>query len=341
MSTPTYVSITDFGAVGDGKTDNRAAIQKAIDFAKANGKDVFVPAGTFLHDGLIKLDGAHMYGAGDKSVLKAVNSGDQSIELTGTGAWLKYLTLDSDATTRGQAHVNAKILVQDATGFTVAGVHILNSHSAGIMIDSSQNGVVRGSTISGTNADSIHITSGSHDIVVKNNHVDHAGDDGIAVVSYGAAAGDLNHDITITGNTVTDNVWGRNISVVGGERVTITQNHVEGNGAGLAGIYLATEPAYATAGVRSVVVDGNVVVNTGSDKTGHGNIMLYDGTDQTISGVQLSNNTIVGRDIRTVGDGIGTDMHDNHVNSGGMLPEILTQSDGADILAGLVPGHLL
>lgn len=338
MSTPTSISITDFGAVGDGKTDNRAAIQKAIDFAKANGKDVYVPEGTFLHNGLIKLDGAHMYGAGDKSVLKAVDSSDQSIELTGSGAWLKYVTLDSDATTRGQAHTNAKILVQDATGFTVAGVHILNSHSAGIMIDHSANGTVRGSTLSGTNADSIHITDASHDIVVKNNHIEHAGDDGIAVVSYGTDS--VVHDITITGNTVADNDWGRNISVVGGARVTITQNHVEGNAAGLAGIYLATEPAYATAGVHSVVVDGNVVVNTGSDKTGHGNIMLYDGTDQTISSVQLSNNTLVGRDIRTVGDGIGADMHDNHVNAGGALPDILTQSDGADILAGLVPGHL-
>src|SRR3954469_25861888 len=111
MSNPTYVSITDFGAVGDGKTDNHDAIQKAIDYAKANNKDVYVPEGTFLHKGLLVLDGAHMYGAGDQSVLKAVDSSDQSIELTGSGAWLKYVTLDSDATTRGQAHVNAKVLV--------------------------------------------------------------------------------------------------------------------------------------------------------------------------------------------------------------------------------------
>jgi hypothetical protein len=327
--------------VGDGKTDNRASIQKAVDFAKANGKDVYVPEGTFLHNGLIKLDGVDMIGEGNRSVLKAVGSAAQSIELTGHGASLKYVTLDSDATTRGQAHVNAKILVQDATGFTVAGVHILNSHSAGIMIDSSEKGVVRGNTISGTNADSIHITSGSHDIVVKNNHIDDAGDDGIAVVSYGTGVSDVNHDITITGNTVTDNNWGRNISVVGGERVTITQNHVEGNKAGLAGIYLATEPAYKTAGVHSVVVDGNVVLNTGSDKTGHGNIMLYDGTSETISGVQVTNNYISGRDVRTVGDGIGADIHHNLVNTGGAVPGILTVSDGADILAGLVPTHLM
>lgn len=42
------VTVTDFGAKGDGKTLNTAAIQKAIDKAKENGGKVIVPKGKFL-----------------------------------------------------------------------------------------------------------------------------------------------------------------------------------------------------------------------------------------------------------------------------------------------------
>ncbi len=44
-------NVTDFGAVGDGKTLNTAAIQKAIDECTAGGK-VLIPSGTFVSGAL-------------------------------------------------------------------------------------------------------------------------------------------------------------------------------------------------------------------------------------------------------------------------------------------------
>lgn len=41
------VSVKDFGAVGDGVTDDTAAIQAAIDYAEANTKVIYFPSGTF------------------------------------------------------------------------------------------------------------------------------------------------------------------------------------------------------------------------------------------------------------------------------------------------------
>ena len=41
-------NITDFNAIGDGKTNNTAAIQKAIDAAALVGGKVIIPAGTFI-----------------------------------------------------------------------------------------------------------------------------------------------------------------------------------------------------------------------------------------------------------------------------------------------------
>ena len=43
-----YVSVKDFGAVGDGVTDDTAEIQAAISAAATTGKTLFFPAGTYL-----------------------------------------------------------------------------------------------------------------------------------------------------------------------------------------------------------------------------------------------------------------------------------------------------
>ncbi len=56
-------NITHYGAVGDGVTDNTAAIQKSIDAAKMKGGVVFVPSGRWLCKGHLVLEmGVHLAG---------------------------------------------------------------------------------------------------------------------------------------------------------------------------------------------------------------------------------------------------------------------------------------
>lgn len=43
-----FVSVKDFGAVGDGVTDDSTAIKAACDYGIANGKAIYVPAGTYI-----------------------------------------------------------------------------------------------------------------------------------------------------------------------------------------------------------------------------------------------------------------------------------------------------
>ena len=73
---PTGYNVKDFGAIGDGKTKNTAAIQKAIDTcAQAGGGDVIFPPGTFLtgsielksHVHLIVPAGTVVQGSKDKA----------------------------------------------------------------------------------------------------------------------------------------------------------------------------------------------------------------------------------------------------------------------------------
>jgi hypothetical protein len=65
-----YVSVKDFGAVGDGVTDDTAAIQNAID----TGKKVWIPAGTYLFSTLtangVGTATVFLSGEGTDSVLK-------------------------------------------------------------------------------------------------------------------------------------------------------------------------------------------------------------------------------------------------------------------------------
>ncbi|HYE51315.1 MAG TPA: glycoside hydrolase family 55 protein, partial [Azospirillaceae bacterium] len=269
-----YVSILDFGAKGDGQTDNKAAIQNAINHAKATGAAVYVPEGTFLHKGILTLNGVDLIGAGANSVLKAIGASstfdDQTIKVLGNGTEIRNITLDSDAPMRGYTGDSAKIWVVGATNFVIDGVTIKNAMGAGMLIGGGAGyGQVTNNKVMNTNADSIHFYQGAHHMLVQGNRVENSGDDGIAVVSYAKNATATNN-ITILDNVVMNNAWGRGITVVGGHDVTIKGNLIDGNKAGLAGVYLATEPAYDTHGVRNVLVEDNVIKNVGGYNTGHG-----------------------------------------------------------------------
>lgn len=71
------VSVKDFGAVGDGVTDDTAAIQAAVD----SGNPVFFPSGTYALDGTIDIGaGAKLYGSGiGKSILLQTNAGSAHV----------------------------------------------------------------------------------------------------------------------------------------------------------------------------------------------------------------------------------------------------------------------
>jgi hypothetical protein len=60
------VNVKDFGAIGDGVADDTKAVQAAF----STGKDVFIPAGTYLVDNVQPVGNQHINGAGWDAVLK-------------------------------------------------------------------------------------------------------------------------------------------------------------------------------------------------------------------------------------------------------------------------------
>lgn len=72
------ISVRDFGAVGDGIADDTTAIINALTAADS----VFLPEGEYLVSGTIQLTARQsIFGAGQKSVLKAVNNSFNVIEV--------------------------------------------------------------------------------------------------------------------------------------------------------------------------------------------------------------------------------------------------------------------
>lgn len=72
-----YISITDYGAVGDGVANNTPAIQQAVDDChKAGGGRVIIPEGKFLSGTIILKDHVELYLAKDAILLASTNHVD-------------------------------------------------------------------------------------------------------------------------------------------------------------------------------------------------------------------------------------------------------------------------
>ncbi|HZH28762.1 MAG TPA: carbohydrate-binding domain-containing protein [Azospirillaceae bacterium] len=290
MATATYVSITDFGAKGDGYTDNTAAIQRAFDYARAHGLDVKIPAGTFMHSGVLRATSIDIFGEGDSSVLKASVPSNSALYLNGNGVEISNLKLACVASSRMQTYNSAKLILSGTTNFTIENIKIEGSGSAGIIMDNAHHGTVRGNSVTNTNADSIHMVNESGNILVEKNRVVRSGDDGISVVSYQKHGGVVK-DIVIRDNVVMDNKWARGITVVGGENVQILNNDIK-SPADRAGVYVASESAYSTFGAKNILVQGNHLTDAGGTNSGHGSIMVYNSGTYPINGVVIRDNHV-------------------------------------------------
>jgi hypothetical protein len=142
-----------------------------------------------------------------------------------------------------------------------------------------------------TKSDSIHMSGGAHHIYIAGNAVRNSGDDMIAVVTY--AYHPINtYQILIENNDVDYQPWGRGITVVGGEHVTIRNNKVKRSSD--AGIYIAAESSWATRGVNNVLVENNTLDQAPDAHPEHGqsSILVYSDNDFWIDGVALKYNMI-------------------------------------------------
>jgi hypothetical protein len=294
-SKPVLVADVTVSPAADG-SDQADALQKAFDSLQAGQRLVIAPGRYVVgHSLAVTVPQAVISGYG--ATLAATNPADQTIVMRGTGSTLVGVTLAGTGTTRLTTPESTKVEVTGAD-VQVLGVTVQGGASAGIFVFGGSGIAIVGNTVRATLADGIHTTYGSTNVLVQNNTVTGTGDDLIAVVSY-LGDGRLSSNVLIDHNSVSGNAWGRGITVVGGQGVTISNNTVDGVEKA-AGILVAQEDSWKTYGSSNVVIAGNTVtniqnsnVNNGLQPTQQGAIELDTWTG-TVSGVAVTDNRVSG-----------------------------------------------
>lgn len=287
------VDITSTGAIPNDGRDDTDAIRRAIAEAKASGKAVCIPVGTFQHEELLEFTDVDLIGTGPRSILHATKDDNQSVQITGDGVSVSDLRLTSSSKVRRAANRHQRLVIDRATHFTVERVTVDGSSAAGIYNFGGSHGVIRDNQVMNTQADGIHNTRETSDILIEYNTVSGTGDDMIAVVSkkkHDSTTVGPSHDIIIRENTLWKNVSARGISVLGGHNITIEKNVIiEPRHAG---IYIASEGQYGTYGARDITIRENKVHTAGSTENGHGALMVYSNTNELLTGITFKGNEV-------------------------------------------------
>lgn len=136
-----WISVKDFGAVGDGTTDDTTAIQNAITFGSTNKNKIFIPAGTYKITSKIAVpEYSKVYGSGSASTIILANvTGDIAFELQGAGSpTYPYYTIEfcdlyvkGDATSSVASTATGGVLVSGVEHVLISRVQVSNICSAG------------------------------------------------------------------------------------------------------------------------------------------------------------------------------------------------------------------
>ncbi|MFG2970914.1 glycosyl hydrolase family 28-related protein [Streptomyces sp. NPDC048288] len=309
----TFINVKDYGAVGDGTTDDTAAIQAALNAVPANGATVLIPTATF-------------------KITSPLTASITGTELIGLGHASRILFDGSVATTAIQASGNIRLFVRDMrisqTNASHVGtaVDISNCNGAVVerlLIDAGGSGVaplvgvklnaatchyntVRECRINygGTASAGVYLSGGSHSNIVQGCRLVPSGDD---AASSGIYVGNA-HSITLIHPDV-ENAAGNGIWLdTGADSATILNAYSEQNNINLKISSGVTAPTviggtYQTGTTANVQDNGalsafilNAWPNSGGGNS-YSRISLAGADKFSINGIQVPANMLMASDL--------------------------------------------
>ena len=230
------LSITDYGAVPDDGIDDYVAITSCIAAAKAAGKEVWIPAGTFELTAKkeIPVENVTIRGAG--MWYSRLHGAGAAFKYTGTCKFYDF-AMNGVATVRKDSEDLAAFEGQGtSTNVTLENIWIEHV-KVGLWSYKTTNLVVQGCRIRNTYADGINLCSATNHATVRNNNIRNTGDDGIAIWPWQADS--CNN--TIAYNTVQLPNLANCIAVYGGSGNQVLYNKVYDNVNNGSGICVGTD----------------------------------------------------------------------------------------------------
>ncbi|QNG60394.1 right-handed parallel beta-helix repeat-containing protein [Bacillus sp. PAMC26568] len=224
-----------FNAKGDGITDDSAAIQSALDFAKSqNIRHIFFPTADYLIATALTLgSNLKLHGAGKgKSILKIPAGATTSIIRTDENIGVLNYVEISELTLVGGANdssifvgdVGRPIVLKKVINVSIDNIEIRYWVSLGISVLDSENVTIRNCTTYKTARDAISVV-GCKKVIINGNIIQYCGDDGIAC-HYRTGQTSIFQNEGSEMVVITDNhlLHSGGIAAVGGKNIIIANN---------------------------------------------------------------------------------------------------------------------
>ncbi|MGV9365485.1 discoidin domain-containing protein [Amycolatopsis sp. NPDC003731] len=330
------VSVTDYGATANDAGDDAGAFDAAVAAARSQGKEVWIPAGTFTLGHHITVDQVTIRGAGPwYSVLTGPRAGifgkgepascgtptyPGNPAVPGTSRAVKLF----DFAIIGQVDARVDCDQSNAIGGALGGGSVvqnlwLQHTKVGLWLDGPFDGLtVSGNRILDQTADGLNLHQGISNTLVTNNFLRNTGDDGLAMWSEH----DADHHNTFSFNTVLLPILANNIAVYGGHDNTVSDNVVADNQDQGGGLHVAnrfsavplsgTTTVARNTAIRTGVLDSNWQFGVGA--------LWFDGRDSAITGrIDVTDNDLLDNNYEAIQfiDGATTDVHFDGVRIAG------------------------
>ncbi len=226
------LSVKDFGAVGDGVTDDTEAFVTAL--TTANGKELYIPAGTYVVNGGVVTDGVdiNIIGVGKPMIQLVTKKSNtrcmdlrnaQSIKITG-------VAFDAYREVYGEQGNIACMYIFDSNNIDINNCRFQNCYKEGITLTTAKpvgNNILENISITNNTfyntSDNVWVKCGVKNFTFSNNSSELSIGTGVEFVS-----GEVAEDVVISNNYFKNFRGGNAVKLLDCKNVKITGNRMEG-----------------------------------------------------------------------------------------------------------------
>ncbi|WIX83124.1 discoidin domain-containing protein [Amycolatopsis carbonis] len=279
------LSVTDYGATANDSGDDTQAFRNALQAARQQGKEVWIPAGRFEIGSALQIDQTTVRGAGQWYTVLHGNNIFNNGSASGNIKLYDFAVFGSVSERNDSSPDNAFHGVL-GTGSVVSGLWIQDTKCGlWLMNGASSNLTIENNRILDTQADGVNFDGAVTNSAIRNNYLRNNGDDALALWSNGQA----DSGITIANNTVVQPNLANGIALYGGSNNTVSGNLIQDTNA-LGGGYLVANRFNSVPLSGTVTLTNNTALRAGAlDPNWQFGVgaLWFDARDQAISGVTI------------------------------------------------------